>query len=233
MEEVWTTIAADGSRGPFYVNTSRASLCAMNIFDGIDAKLNYVPPLVNHLGRNVAPGERGALSYFQYMVEVAQYFKDGDLIIHDAEAALDTESVQLYLARFGIVTFVLPTTLHQFLSPLDNNFHSLLKLKYFRLVSDGNYATIDEKEKLELANLCYHDIGSDVIRSLFEKCGLVGTLDKRERVCQLMCESLRVLGNHSEFHKSNLLCFLKWCQENSLEYELCSRPLDVSMLNFT
>jgi len=199
----------------------------MNIFDGVvDAKLAYVPVLEDANHRNISPGERGALAYLQFMIYEAEYFRNGDILIHDGEPALCTPTVDMYLRTNGIQPFTLPSALHQFLSPLDNNFHSTFKLSYYRLISDGNYSEIDAREKLSLAQQCYAGICSpEVVRNLFVTCGLIGDGEKREVVARLMNENLKALGGRNDFHKKNLLLFLKWCLKNDLGDELC--PIDI------
>lgn len=232
-QEIWTTLAADGSRGPFYVSTKSEKVAEMRIFENDPSAKVALVPVIKHptLKMNVAPGERGCLAYLQYMINEAQYMKTGDILLHDGEAALDTESVQQYLSLHGIYAFTIPSALHQFLSPCDNNFHSLLKLSYYRLISNGNYKEIGIAEKLELARQCYDGIGSDVIASLFEHCGLVGSLDKRSLVSKLMCEGLTLLGNRKDFHRRNLVAFLRWVKYNNLGPTLCQFDFDYSLLS--
>lgn len=122
----------------------------MCIFEGeSDAKISYVPVLRNG-GQNLRPGERSSLNYLHYMLHEAEYLNRGDVLIFDGEKALFTESVQNYLNTHGITPFVLPSTLHEFLSPCDNNFHSLLKSSYYRLISSENLTQLDLREKLLL-----------------------------------------------------------------------------------
>lgn len=163
------------------------------------------------------------------MIHESQFLSPGDILIHDAEPALCTPTVEEYLRNHGIQAFVLPTALHQFLSPCDNNFHSIFKLAYYRLVSEGCYTSINIEEKLVLAKMCYDQISSDVISSLFVTCGLVGTEDKHGLVSRLMCEGLKLLGHRDSFHKNNLVSFLSWCLENGLN-DLCRYEFDFSLL---
>lgn len=214
------------------MSTTSEKVAGLRIFENDPAAKVSLVPLMKHptLKRNITPGERGCLAYLQYMIDEAGYLKSGDLLLHDGEAALATESVQQYLSLRGVHSFTIPSALHQFLSPCDNNFHSLLKLSYYRLLSNGNYKEIDIKEKLELARQCYDGIESDVIESLFEHCGLVGSQDKRSLVSKLMCEGLTLLGNRREFHRRNLVAFLRWVKYNNLDSSLCRYDFDYSLL---
>lgn len=163
------------------------------------------------------------------MITEACYFVPGDLLIHDGEPSLCTEAVQSYLSAHSIYSMKLPSALHAMLSPCDNNFHSLFKLSYYRMISEKNYTFINLREKLLLAKLCYDSISSEVIAGLFRTCGLVGSGDKRLLVSRLMCEGLKLVGNRDDFHRNNLIAFLKWCLENNLPH-LCPYEFDVSLL---
>lgn len=232
MNEVWTTLAADGTTGPFYVSTSSEPMSKLAIFENDpNAKLAYVPVMKkSRQSKNVSPGERGCLAYLQYMIHEAKYLSRGDILIHDGEKAFATPSVQLYLSSHDISPFILPSVLHQFLSPCDNNFHSLFKLAYYRLISNENYMELNVKEKLELARGCYDNVSAEVIQSLFENCGLIGNQDKSGVVSRLMCQGITVLGDRGHFHNRNLLAFLTWCENNELGSTLCQRSFDFTLL---
>jgi len=150
-----------------------------------------------------------------------------DMLIIDAESSLSTPSVQQFLFENQVYPFVLPTTLHELLNPCDNSFHSLFKLRYFRLISNMNSGRIRIKEKLNLAKQCYEDIADATVSDMFVKCGLVGTEDKYIVVSRLMCEGMKHINN-SNLHKRCLLSFLKWCRFNNLSSELCRFDIDLS-----
>jgi hypothetical protein len=89
------------------------------------------------------PGERSMLAYCRYMIDIAQFIQDGDMLIFDGEKSFTTDAVQNFLSSRGVMPFVFrPSCLHQFLNPCDNNFHSLFKMSYYRLISHENFRQI-------------------------------------------------------------------------------------------
>jgi hypothetical protein len=112
-----------------------------------------------------------------------------------------------------------PSVLHQFLNPADNNFHSLLKLGYYKRISRGNYGKLSITEKFKMAKDSYDSVSASSIVSMFERCGLAPSLeDKSTTVYNLMFEGLRALGRNEEFHKNNLAAYLTWCDESQRSY---------------
>lgn len=223
--ELWTTLSADGRRGPFVVKTTDPKLCDIfeNSDDGI---ICYVPIILNpKTKKNIAPGERATLAYLYEMVE-RNFLQPGDILIYDAEAALSTPLVQEFLFRNRIYPFVLPCTLHALLNPCDNTFHSVFKMRYYRLISAFNGGSITSREKLHLAKQCYFSISEETVASMFLHNGLVDSFgEERRNVTRLMCEGLRCLDKGQ--HKVCLINFLKWCRVNALR-ELCPIKLDLS-----
>lgn len=214
MNEIWTTLSGDGSKGPFYVRTKDPGLAASNLFsDEIDAHLAYVPIIHDSNKRDIAPAERGMLAYLFYMVYVAGYLKKGDILLFDGEASFRTPGVKQLMAECGIVPLVIePSCLHQLLSPCDNHFHSILKLSYYRLLSNENLSSISEEEKLKLAYQCYHAVDESSVVSMFRKCGLLPSEDDSATVVtKLMSEGIGSIGK-SAMHRRNLLKFLNWCR---------------------
>lgn len=165
-------------------------------------------------------GERGMMAYLKYMVKQARWLQRGDLLLFDGEKSFATPLVKAYLAKKGITTFVIePSILHQFMNPADNDFHSVFKLKYYRLLSRGNYAKLSDYEKFYLAKTAYQAITSSSIVSMFEKCGLLATeKDKSDVVFNFMFEGIRALGKNGDFHKRNLAEYLDWCDRNGFEF---------------
>jgi hypothetical protein len=183
--------------------------------------LSYVPIMKeDKTKKNVFPGERSALAYLQYMI-LTNEFRRGDVLIFDGEPALSTPNVQQYLFEHGIHPFVLPSTLHQLLNPCDNSYHSLFKQRYYRLISNLNGEHMDAKEKLNLAMHCYYDISDESVVSMFNRCGLLPTIESKYIiVSRLMSEGITSLDGNQQ-HKKCLLAFLKWCKLNDLKEELC------------
>jgi hypothetical protein len=80
--ELWTTLAADGSKGPFYVSTKEAKISALNIFAGYDdAYLSYVPIIKDKNKKNIRPGQRfrcdspsSVLVYIFFFIAIPRYF---------------------------------------------------------------------------------------------------------------------------------------------------------------
>jgi hypothetical protein len=232
--EIWTTLAADGRSGPFFVRTKEMKLVERNIFGLNDnGHICYVPPLIDPKSRkNISPGERSTLAYLRYMIYDSKFIERGDVIIIDAEGALCTDGVQEYLVRHGVFPFVLPSALHQLLNPCDNSFHSIFKQRYYRLISNKIDGNIDVKKKLNLALKCYHQISADTVSAMFRRCGLVPTVEtKRSVVTGLMCEGITSLDKNNQHHKKCLLSYLKWCKANNLLQELCPFRINVSDLS--
>lgn len=222
VTEIWTTLSADGGKGPFYVGTKDAKLAAMKIFDGMDdAYMSYVPIQLNATTKkNHRPAERAMLAFLEYMINDCGYLQRGDFLLFDGEKSFTTPLVQTFLEQHGIFSLVIqPSLLHQLLSPADNNFHSLLKLSYYRKISQRNSSTLSITEKLLLAKQCYDAIDAFAIRSMFTRCGLVKSPQgKRTIVYNLMFESIRALDKHKQLHKNALSAFLKWCKSNNLKF---------------
>jgi hypothetical protein len=147
--EIWSTLCADGSKSPFFVQTKEAKVAAMNIFSGRqDCHMSYVP-IIKHptTKKNMRPGvsrltllqspsdsrgERGMMAYLEHMTNVAGYLRQGDFLLFDGEKSFNTPLVKSWLEAHGIHSFVLePSVLHQFINPCDNNYHSLFKLAYY------------------------------------------------------------------------------------------------------
>jgi hypothetical protein len=170
------------------------------------------------------------LSYLEYMVNSAGYLKRGDFLLFDGEKSFTTPAVKRFLEESGIHPFVLtPSMLHQFLNPADNNFHALLKLGYYRRLSQGNYAKLSIAEKFLMAKESYDSIGVSSIISMFRRCGLVETEeDKTSIVYKLMFEGMRSLNRNGDFHKNNLAAYLEWCDQNNLSF--LYESLDVNIL---
>lgn len=221
--EVWTTLVADGTTGPFFIRTSEASLAEKEIFDdGQDGYICHVPILkANNSKQNISPGERATFSYLFYMINQKKMIKPGDLIIIDGESSLCTENVQKYLSDQSIYLFVLPSALHQFLNPCDNSFHSIFKQRYYRTISNMNTGSISVKEKFQIAEKCFHSISKETIIKMFDRCGLSGGKEKRDVVTGLMFEGIESLENHDQYHKKCLLNFLQWVKTNDLRKDLC------------
>jgi hypothetical protein len=213
VHEIWTTLAANGDKGPFFVRTKNPKLVDSRVFDGQDdAYLSYVPILRDASKKDMAPAERGMYAYLFYMVNIARFIKEGDVLLFDGEASFRTPGVRQLMTEFGVVPLVIePSSLHQLLSPADNSFHSLFKLSYFHLLSNENRSSITEEEKLQLAYKCYHAIDSDSIISMFRRCGLLRTEEGLDSVVlKLMSEGICAVGK-SRSHRENLRMYLKWC----------------------
>lgn len=232
--EIWTTLRSDGKRGIFYVRTSEEKLSNVKLIDG---HLSYVPIIkYGSSKKNITPGERSTLTYLYYMIHISKDFKSGDVFVCDGESSLATPNVQRYLLDNNIHQFIIPSILHQLINPCDNSFHSLFKLRYFRLISNMNGEDITVKEKLQLAQQCYNDISEESIQCMFQRCGLVPNSnykDKRTLVSHLMSEGISTLSRRDQQHKICLLSFLKWCRYNNLFDELCPVKLKLSMLGNT
>jgi len=222
VHEIWSALCADGRKGPFYVGTSSIELSNMKIFDADEGYVSYVPVLQDSKMKNIAAGERATLSYLYYMIHIFKFLNAGDILIFDGEPSLATPIVQQYLIVNHIFYFILPSYHHQLLSPNDNNFHSLFKMRYYRLLTDSDTGRTDVKQKLHLALQSYNDVSDDTVRLMFQRCGLTENgEDKRTTVLRLMSEGITSLDRHNQIHKICLLEFFKWCRANSLANELC------------
>lgn len=158
------------------------------------------------------------LAYLKYMVKVSGFLRRGDLLLFDGERAFSTPLVKAYMLKKGITPMIFqPALLHQFLNPCDNDFHSVFKMKYYRLVSRGNYSKLSDYDKFWLAKSAYESISPASIRAMFERCGLVENgRDKSDVVYDLMFEGIRALGRNDSFHRNNLAEYLDWCKRNNL-----------------
>lgn len=177
----------------------------------------------------VRPAEKGMLLYLNYMINVARFFKRRTLLICDGERCFRTPLVNSFLEENGIFMMVItPSVLHQLINPCDNDFHSVFKSKFYRVISNRNEPTISVKEKLLLAKDCYENISSLSIKNMFVKCGLTDLDEnKTDVLAKLVSEGIKCLGKNEEYHRKNLICYLKWCVENHHE-DLCSsltRPM--------
>lgn len=216
-------MAANGEKGPFFVRTKNPKLAHSDLFSDVDdAYLSYVPKLLDGNKKDMAPAERGMYAYLFYMAKIARFLKEGDVLLFDGEASFRTAGVRQLMNECGIIPIVIePSSLHQLLSPSDNNFHSLLKISYFRLLSNENRSAITEEEKLKLVYKCYHAIEPSSIISMFRRCGLLPSDESLESVVlKLMSEGITVIGK-SQLHRANLRKFLGWCL-NTNNLHLCS-----------
>jgi hypothetical protein len=215
--EIWTTLGADGSKGPFFVRTKDKKLNA-NVFSGCtDAYLCHVPVYKSNSGKDMTPAERGMLAYIYYNVNVSGYLKRGDFLLFDGEASFRTPVVKEMLRSYGITGYVIkPSSLHQLLSPCDNHFHALFKLAYYRSLSRRNSSTISGEAKLQLALQCYRAIDSTAIISMFTKCGILPTpgQDRTTTLWKLMSEGICTLERVPS-HRRNLFSFLKHCDKTN------------------
>lgn len=245
--ELWTTLCANGVKGPFYVQTTSNKPEIHNTFDYEKdyAYVNYVQIERNpKTKKKVRPGEKGMLHYLNFMINEAQFFNQGkisiifanyksqsnmfhlaltivgDIILSDGEKCFDTPLVQQYLLQYNITHFVIePSVLHQLISPCDNNLHSILKLGYYRRLSKGNHQSFSVVQKLRLAKECWDEISNETVANLFHKCGLSSSApDKRSVVMNLILEGMSALGKNNQLHRKNLLSYLQWCDDNSLNH---------------
>lgn len=221
--ELWTTLCANGVKGPFYVQTTSNKPEIHNAFDYEKdyAYVNYVQIERNpKTKKKVRPGEKGMLHYLNFMINEAQFFNQGDIILSDGEKCFDTPLVQQYLLQYNITHFVIePSVLHQLISPCDNNLHSILKLGYYRRLSKGNHQNFSVVQKLRLAKECWDEISNETVANLFHKCGLSSSApDKRSVVMNLILEGMSALGKNNQLHRKNLLSYLQWCDDNSLNH---------------
>lgn len=224
VHEIWTTLSGDGKKGDFYVQTKSLTVAEMNIFlyDN-DAHVDYVPIMKNpKTKKNILPSERGMMSYLHYNINISQFLEPLDFLLFDGELAFQTDSVKNYMSRKEIFPFTIkPSVLHQFINPCDNNFHSLFKLSYYRLLSHKNYEYISDYEKLHLAKQAFDAIDESAVISMFKRCGLIQSQNKREIIHTLMFEGLGTLGKYDELHRVNLYSYILWCKEKNLHH-LCS-----------
>jgi hypothetical protein len=216
VHEIWTTLAADGSKGPFFVRTKNAKLKADVFQNENDAYLCYVPVLKSEKARDSTPAERGMLAYIYYNVNISRYLRIGDVLLFDGEKSFQTPAVKRMLRQYGIIGIVIkPSELHQLLSPADNHFHALFKLAYYRLLSHQNVSSMTDEEKLKLALQCYRAIDGETVVSMFRKCGLLADprQDLETTLWKLISEGIGAVEK-CQSHRRNLLCFLRWCLQN-------------------
>lgn len=79
VNEIFTTLSADGKKGPFYVSSKDPKLAALNIFENdTDAHISYVPVQKHPVTRkNIRPAERSMLAYLDFMINKAKFLKKG------------------------------------------------------------------------------------------------------------------------------------------------------------
>lgn len=218
---MWTTLRADGVKGPFYIQTKSPKVAAMNPFNLIqdNAHIDLVPVKLHpRTKKRIRPGEAGMKAYLEFMIDEAQFLNPGDILISDGEKAFNTPLIQELMRDRNIVLFVIePSILHQFMNPCDNNLHSVLKLSYYREISNRDLQHLPIDQKFIIAKKCWDKISQESVYRMFRKCGLHNTgEDKRSVIMKLMHEGLSCLGKFNGFHRQNLMCFLEWCQTNRL-----------------
>lgn len=171
------------------------------------------------------------LHYLFYMIHVVKYLQPGDYLVFDGEKAFSTATVTKYLAENDITPVpITASSLHQLLNPPDNNFHSVFKAAFYRELARRSRTRITDEFKIRLSFMCYLSIGSEAIKSTFERCGLVSVgLDKRAIVERLVHEGLRCVGDNS-IHRRQLIAFLEWCRDNN-HFELTAK-LDETSLRY-
>lgn len=233
VSEIWTTLRSDGKKAPFFVQTKESKIANMQIFGpDDDAHISFLERQINPVTKkDVRPGERGCLLYFDYMINTVQFFKKGDYVLFDGEKSFQTSLVRNLLAENGINTLLIePTVLHQLINPCDNHFHSLFKLSYYRKISNGNFSNISIKEKLNLAKQSYEEINEEDVQNMFKRCGLAeNELDSADVLSNLMFEGMGYTrGENKKVHSNQLQSFLQWCEDNDLNH--LSSSLTVEML---
>lgn len=220
VHEIFTTLAGNGEKGPFFVKTKSPKL-TLNLFSPESGYICYVPILKNSTTKDIGPAERSMIAYLYYMVNIAQFLRPGDFLLFDGESSFRTAAVQQWMKKYKLNPIVIePSQLHQFLNPCDNHFHSVFKLSYYRSLSKLNCSHISDEKKLLLAFQCYHAISRDSIISMFRKCGLITNQNKRDVILKLVAEGLEPVGA-SNLHKVNLMSYLRWCKNCDL-VSLCS-----------
>ncbi len=235
--EIWTTLRADGVKGPFFVQSKDQSL--LNIFEDQDpheAYISIIPSdsLENKTKKQYSrPAEKGMVLYLYYMIRIVKFFTPGTLIVSDGEKCFQTPLVQQILANHKIYFIVIkPSVLHQLMNPCDNNFHSCFKLGYYRKISNYEEGSISLKEKFHLAKKSYEEISETSVARMFIHCGLTGSnVHPREKILNLMFEGIRALNKKNSYHQKCLISYLKWCKLNNLVH-LCSslNPLILDLL---
>jgi hypothetical protein len=99
-----------------------------------------------------------------------------------------------------------------------------------RLISHSNYSVISVSEKFKLAKQCYESVGG--VQEMFRRCGLIdSSKSKREVLVNLMHESITCLDNNNQFHRNNIVCFLKWVKENDMNLQTLCKGLTVDLVS--
>lgn len=67
---MWTTLAGNGDKGPFFLQTKDPRISALNVFaDADDAYVSYVPIVKSPTTKkNIRPGTRFPLSLFSVLI---------------------------------------------------------------------------------------------------------------------------------------------------------------------
>lgn len=232
--EIWTTLTANGTKGPFFVQSKDKKFATLDAFEPSDyAHVSYLPRVINPTTKkDTRPGERGFLQYLDYMINSAKYFRFGDLILCDGERAFHTAKVHDYLASYNIQLILIePPIYHQFINPCDNHFHSLFKTSYYRLISHENYREISLIEKLRLAQQCFEAIGEEDIRNMFIRCGLLESdLSSRDVLSALVFEGFGCENKSLDRHRRQLEAYLQWCEDCGFPF--LSSSLTEDMLRY-
>lgn len=225
-------MCANGKKGPFFVQTKEEAIANLDTFTPDEnAYVSFLPRQINHrTKKDERPGERGALQYFDYMINSVQFFKSGDIILTDGERSFHTEKVQTFLASHGIIVFPIePSLLHQFINPCDNNFHSVFKLSYYRQISKENHKSISISDKFQLAKRCFEKVSDESVYNMFLKCGILkADRDTKEILSNLLFEGFGYSGKHKPLHTLQLQAYLQWCEDNDLSF--LSSTLTVEMM---
>jgi len=208
----YTALRADGTKFPFYVETSDRNLILCN-FENILGNDGFVAFVAKNQRRRA---EFGFLCFLEYMC-LNKHLRRGDILIFDGEKTFVTELITEFFSKHGIFYFpIKPAVLHALLNPCDNAFHSRFKLSYNRKISRCNAITYEEK--FRMARDCYNEISRDSVRSWFNTCGIWSdSKDFEAIVLNLVNEGIRSQkGGKRKFHQHNLQVFIQWCRENNL-----------------
>jgi hypothetical protein len=213
----YTALRADGTKLPFYVETSDRNLILGNS-ENILGDDGFVAFVAKNQRRR---GEFGFLCFLEYMY-INNHLHRGDVLIFDGEKTFVTDLITEFFLKHGIFYFpIRPSVLHALLNPCDNAFHSRFKLSFNRKIS--RMAVITYEEKFKLARDCYNEISKTSVRSWFKLCGIWSDtrgikMDFEAIVLNLLNEGMKYLkkSNNRGFHQRKLQVFLNWCLKNNL-----------------
>jgi len=132
-----------------------------------------------------------------------------DLIFSDNESSFKTEMVKDLEQHHGVYRRYFPPQMGHLLDPCDNSFHASVHKRYWSKLS--RYQHPDLSTQIKIIHDSYFAEKESIIRSYFEKCGIIGNTQPIKRILnRLFYDGLYPTSKFRDLHKNQLNAYLDW-----------------------